>query len=129
MKNDIKFTHYCRRELYSLMYQAEHEKNAFVCYIRGGLCKTSEDFLREVSSAMRFPYYFGWNWNALDECITDLEWLSFSTLFIVIDQFDLMFKDEAPRDEYHEFLIDFLNSVFKYWKSQNIPIEIYLNTD
>ncbi len=51
----------------------EHEKGAFVCFLRGELCGSSNEFFREISTAMRFPYYFGWNWNAFDECITDLE--------------------------------------------------------
>lgn len=48
-------------------------------------------FFCEISSAMRFPWYFGWNWAAFDECITDLEWLDFSSLLIVIDDYHLIF--------------------------------------
>lgn len=28
-----------------------------------------------ISSAMQFPNYFGGNWDALDECLIDLDWL------------------------------------------------------
>jgi hypothetical protein len=39
-------------------------------------CIKSEDALLEaLFVALRFPDYFGGNWNALDECITDLSWL------------------------------------------------------
>jgi len=31
-----------------------------------------EIFLDAVSKAMRFPDYFGRNWDALDECLTDM---------------------------------------------------------
>lgn len=32
--------------------------------------------LRLISAALRFPEYFGFNWDALDECLADLSWLA-----------------------------------------------------
>ena len=42
--------------------------------IRGSKCVTPESLFNEVSAALQFPSYFGENWDALDECIIDLEW-------------------------------------------------------
>lgn len=127
MDGGIFKTHYSNSELYTLMYSFEHSKNAFVCYLRGELCGSSISFFREISAAMRFPYYFGWNWNAFDECITDLEWLNFSSLLIVIDNFDQLFKEENPADDYKKYLVEYLNNTLEYWKSQNTPMFVYLN--
>ena len=127
MTEEIIKTHYTSSELYTQMYYFEHERNAFVCYVRGNLCESVKDFFREVSAAMRFPDYFGWNWNAFDECITDLEWLKFSCLLIIIDDYDSLFRKENADDEYVDYLIGFLKKAVEYWKSQNIPITIYLN--
>jgi len=37
--------------------------------------KRKADFLRAASKALQFPAYFGSNWDAFEECITDLSWL------------------------------------------------------
>jgi hypothetical protein len=36
---------------------------------------TSKELLECLSRGLRFPDYFGKNWNALDECLADLSWL------------------------------------------------------
>ena len=37
--------------------------------------KSEGALLDALSVALRFPSYFGRNWNALDECVRDLSWL------------------------------------------------------
>ena len=91
-ENEIISTSYTPEELYSVMYRAD-QGGAYVAHIRGELCSTTDSFFREISSAMRFPHYFGWNWAAFDECITDLEWLKFSCILIVIDDHEELFAD------------------------------------
>ena len=125
-ENGIRYTQFTGKELYTLMFNAEHE-GAFVSCIRGRFCATLDDFFREISASMRFPDYFGWNWAAFDECITDLEWLKFSSLLIVIEDFDLLFKKDRKKHVEKQLLEKYLNLAAEYWTSQNIPISILLN--
>ena len=113
-------------QLYTIMCQETHG-GKFVVHIRGELCRTLDDFFREVSSAMRFPHYFGWNWAAFDECMTDLEWLSFQGLFIVIDQFHKTFSGEKPSRACREDLVRHLAYAAEYWESNRVPITVVLN--
>lgn len=45
---------------------------------------TDKDLFAIVASAMRFPDYFGSNWDALDECLGDLEWLPAGGYLLVL---------------------------------------------
>ncbi len=37
--------------------------------------RTEERLFSVIAKEMRFPSYFGRNWDALDECLRDLEWV------------------------------------------------------
>ncbi len=63
--------------------------------IDGQNCKSEAEFFSELSQKLEFPPYFGRNWDAVDECITDLEWLSGNGYVIVVDHSeDLFVHDE-----------------------------------
>jgi len=41
----------------------------------GAAVRGKADFLAASAAALAFPAYFGHNWDALAECLTDLAWL------------------------------------------------------
>jgi hypothetical protein len=53
---------------------------------------TSAALLDALSTVLRFPDYFGQNWNALDECIRDLSWLPPGN--VVVSHTDLPLADD-----------------------------------
>lgn len=52
--------------------------------VRGRKARTLEDFFDEFSAAFQFPYYFGENWPAFRDCVTDLDWLPFKPGVVVL---------------------------------------------
>ncbi len=65
--------------------------------IRGIKCETLEALFNEIGAALQFPDYFGENWDALDECITDLEWMPAGWYLVHVDQVECILPDD-PAD-------------------------------
>ena len=40
-----------------------------------GRLRRKQDLLRALAEGLKFPPYFGHNWDALEECLRDLSWL------------------------------------------------------
>lgn len=88
-------------ELYTWMYELRGDGRNYVAYIRGGRCDTYQGFDREMSAALQFPYYYGENMNAFDECITDLEWLHAEHVYLVIDQAERFMEIDRAQDGWY----------------------------
>jgi hypothetical protein len=109
------------------MYHIEHS-GGVVGYIRGRFSRTVEDFFREASASFRFPYYFGMNWAAFDECLSDLEWLSFSRILFIVDGAELLFIDEKARRDCVNVFFKCLKEAATYWEEQKIPFICMINS-
>jgi RNAse (barnase) inhibitor barstar len=48
--------------------------------------KTDKDLFAVIASAMQFPDYFGNNWDALDECLSDMDWLPADGYLLVLHE-------------------------------------------
>jgi Barstar (barnase inhibitor) len=52
--------------------------------VRGKKMRTTPALYDEFAAALQFPYYFGENGGAFDECVTDLEWLPADAYTILV---------------------------------------------
>ncbi|GAB4191411.1 MAG: hypothetical protein OHK0022_05120 [Roseiflexaceae bacterium] len=55
-------------------------------WLDGGKIDDKASFLRACAEAMQFPDYFGRNWDALEECLTDLSWVQAEGYVLLYDQ-------------------------------------------
>lgn len=60
------------------------ESGLTVRVVRGSRMLTSQRLFDECAAAFQFPWYFGNNWDALDECIADLDWLSRGVGWVIV---------------------------------------------
>ena len=70
--------------------------------ILGSECINRPALHAAVAAALQFPAYYGHNWDAMDECITDLEWLPATRYLIHIDGIEDLLPNES--DGFTQFL-------------------------
>jgi hypothetical protein len=74
-------------------------------------------FLRAAADLLRFPPYFGSNWDAFEECLTDLSWLETEGWLLLIEHPD-SFRENAPEEL--ATARDILDSAAAFWKEQGV---------
>ncbi|MBT0768870.1 barstar family protein [Kineosporia sp. J2-2] len=51
------------------------EAGLVVRTVRGRKCRTRQGLFDEFAAALQFPWYFGENWPAFGDCLSDLDWI------------------------------------------------------
>jgi hypothetical protein len=62
----------------------------------------------------------GANWDAFDECITDLTWCPAQRYVILYDHADIFAQAEPTQ---YQIALDILNSAKEYWEGNNISFK------
>ena len=75
--------------------------------------KTSS--MRDIAAALGFPAWFGENWDALEDCLTDLSWCAAEGHVLVFEGFEVMSGDDVG------ILIDVLITAAEFWPGQSKP--------
>ena len=75
--------------------------------------KTKEALLEAIAASLAFPHWFGANWDALEDCLSDLSWLPASGYVLVIEH-------AQPGDDLG-VLIDVLRSAAEWWSERGKP--------
>jgi hypothetical protein len=56
-----------------------------------------QDLLRALAVGLKFPSYFGYNWDALEECLNDLSWLGKGANVVLLHKHVPLRDDEQRR--------------------------------
>lgn len=74
-----------------------------------------EALMERVARALEFPQWFGGNWDALEDCLTDLSWSKADGHVLLIEA-----VADLPMDE-RGILIDILASAAASWAERRRP--------
>jgi RNAse (barnase) inhibitor barstar len=86
--------------------------------VSGAKCKTKAGLLAEFARTLSFPDYFGHNWDALEECLIDLEWLPAKGYVVVVTDADQVLVKPDEEDDYETF-IEILAEAGEAWSAHH----------
>ena len=86
---------------------------------------TKEAFLAAVGEALAFPDWYGHNWDALADCLTDLSWMAADGYVIVLERADT-FAQAAPTD--FATALSVFQDAADTWREDNIPFWTLVGT-
>ena len=112
-----------RAEPKSIQALAKRAGFAFF-HIDGKNITRKEQLMNHVATALHFPKHFGNNWDALEECLTDLEWVDADGYVIYYDQIDGLLG--AHPDQF-ETLVEILRDSVAQWKEDGEAMIVLLS--
>ena len=81
-------------------------------------------FLTEFANKLKFPNYFGMNWDAFSDCLTDLSWIDAENDFLIVYENSQKFRTHAPED--WQIANEILLEVMVFWNEQDKKMVIVL---
>lgn len=95
-------------------------------HIEGKDIASKTDFLKASAKAMSFPEHFGNNWDAFEDCITDLDWVAANGYILLYTQ-----PENFARNNPSEWAtaIDIFRSAVEYWQETNTPMFVLIKAN
>ena len=93
-------------------------------HLEGKKIEKKEQFLNHAAAAMQFPSHFGNNWDALYDCLTDLDWVDADGYVIYFDHTDA-FADH--HESQLETVIELFQDAVDFWKGEGRSMLVLLS--
>lgn len=92
-------------------------------YLDGRRARDKKSFLDAIAVSLHFPAYFGHNWDALDECITDLAWAPAPGYVLLFDHVHWL-ACHHPQD--WRTVMEIFRQAVAVWRAEAVPFSVLL---
>jgi RNAse (barnase) inhibitor barstar len=77
--------------------------------------RDKDSLMTTLAQALDFPKWFGANWDALEDCLSDLSWRDAPGWVLVFHDFDALSRDDLG------VLLEVLRSAAQFWAARGRP--------
>lgn len=103
---------------------AAHAEGHLVRRISLAGCHAKDDLLQRIAKSLAFPSTFGANWDALADCLGDLEWLPDAGGYAWLFDHAGDLRDASEND--FDMLCDVLEDACAGWRDHGTPCFAFL---
>ncbi len=101
------------------------EGNGFATFrIDLGMVRDKDELLGAIAAAMEFPDWFGRNWDALDDCLTDLSWRPADGYVVMLEHCDGI-HGRAESD--FVAMMQAFSRTADAWRSEDVPFWCFVD--
>jgi RNAse (barnase) inhibitor barstar len=93
-------------------------------HVDGKTIGRKEQLLTHMAIALQFPKEFGHNWDALEDHLTDLEWVDAPGYLIYYDHIDGLLSGHPDQ---FETLVEILRDAVSSWKDDDTAMVVLLS--
>jgi RNAse (barnase) inhibitor barstar len=94
-----------------------------VAILDGAEADTRAGFFTAIARELRFPDYFGHNWDAVYDCLTDFNWLPAAGYGIVLDGYGAL---ATAQPEQWQIALKVLGEASAFWRATKRPMYVLL---
>jgi len=126
-------THYARAGVYATSAAQSHAMSLsaasinFDCWsVDIHATQTAPALLRQIGQALHFPEWYGENWDALADCLTDLSWSEADGFIVLLQGGDAL---HAAQPGLWQTLVDMLVEVSDFWRENQVAFWVLVDGD
>ena len=106
--------------------EAATAKNFAVFRVSLAGCTETSEVLARFQAELAFPDWFGGNWDALNDCLTDFSWRKAAGYLLVVEKTG---DFRAAGDDDFDTLISILSDASASWSGLGVPFWAFLVLD
>jgi RNAse (barnase) inhibitor barstar len=95
-------------------------------HLEGSKIEKKDQFLNHAAVALKFPDYFGKNWDAFYDCLTDMDWVDAEGYAIYFDHTNAFAEHHESQ---LETVIELFQDAVDFWKGEGKSMLVLLSGD
>jgi RNAse (barnase) inhibitor barstar len=80
--------------------------------------------LKRIARKLGFPAYFGMNWDALNDCLTDMSWRPAAGYVLLFKNWGAFARNDPGSGETARHIFE---EAAKYWQEKSVPFYVILS--
>jgi RNAse (barnase) inhibitor barstar len=106
-------------------FQAAAEANFKACHVDISSARNTTDLLKLLGQALHFPAWYGENWDALADCLSDLSWCNAAGYVLLLHGSETIRRNDPQA---FATLLDILRDVSAIWREGDVAFWVLLDT-